>query len=112
MAIRPGDIYESFDFYGTGKHRVLVVSRTELNLGDYVITVMFTSKRLEERKRLPNCVFFPVGSQAGLNEDWVAQCETISQMPSSYLGDHLGHVDDEQMSVINQAINYVIDNVY
>jgi mRNA-degrading endonuclease toxin of MazEF toxin-antitoxin module len=114
MAIRTGDIYASHDFYGAGKHRVVIVSRTSLNSGNYVVTVMFTSKRLEERKKSPTCVFFPRESQPGLVEDCVAQCETISQVPIEYLnlvGGCLGHVDDEKLAEINQAINYVIDNV-
>ena len=114
MAIRPGDIYASYDFYGEGKHRVLVVSREELNLGDYVVTVMFTSKRLQDRKKAPNCVFFAAESQPGLGEECVAQCETISQLPIEYLdliGGCLGRVGDEKLAEVNHAINYVIDNV-
>ncbi len=113
MTFRPGDIYASFDFYGAGKHRVLVVSRADLNDGDYVVTVMFTTKRLSERRQHPNCVYFPAGSQEGLDADCVAQCESISQMPIEYLdleAGCLGHVDDEKMAEINQAINWVIDN--
>src|SRR5579862_478137 len=103
MAIRPGDIFASFDFYGAGKHRVLVVSRTELNEGNYVVTVMFTTKRLDERKLHPSCVFFPAGSQEGLEAECVAQRESISQMPIEYLdveAGPLGHVEDEKMAEI------------
>lgn len=86
--------------------------RTDLNMGSYVVTILFTTKRLEERKKLPNCVFFPLGSQEGLVEDCVAQCETISAMPKHHLADYLGHVNDEMMAEINRAINYMIDNEY
>jgi mRNA-degrading endonuclease toxin of MazEF toxin-antitoxin module len=111
-AFRQGDVYLSYDFYGEGEHLVLVVSREDLNRGNYVVTVMFTSKRLEERKNSPNCVFFPSGDYPWLSEDCVVQAESISQVPHRYL-DHqrglVGRVDEEKMREVILAIGYVLD---
>ena len=55
--IRPGEIFLA-DFEEMEPHPVVVVSREELNPGNWVVAVLITSKRLEERPKQPNCVPF------------------------------------------------------
>lgn len=78
MSLRPGDIFLAFD--GTGNRRpFVVVSREELNRGNYFLAVPFTSTNLSTRQALPNCVFFPRGA-FGLSKDCVAQADALTQL--------------------------------
>jgi mRNA-degrading endonuclease toxin of MazEF toxin-antitoxin module len=58
--IRPGEIFLA-DFEEMEPHPVVVVSREELNRGNWVVAVLITSKRFEERSKQPNCVPFRAG---------------------------------------------------
>lgn len=111
MMFYQGDIYYCFDRGKSTNHRVLIVSREELNRGNYVVTVAFTSKRLKDRKELPNCVFFPAGSQTGLDEDCVMQGESITMTPWTELDVHsglLGRVEEDKMEEVIAAIGDVM----
>jgi mRNA-degrading endonuclease toxin of MazEF toxin-antitoxin module len=60
-----------------GKPRpVLIVSRTEVNGGIYVI-VPFFSEQLAKRKALAQCVFFASG-EFGLEKDCVAKTDEVT----------------------------------
>jgi len=107
---KPGEVY----FADTGtdvRHRVVVVSREELNRGKYVIALIFTSENYELRSRLKNCL--PISKERkGFNEDCVAQAETIG----IYFKDQLDMSEpplttltDEEMQGLIRAIGYVID---
>jgi mRNA-degrading endonuclease toxin of MazEF toxin-antitoxin module len=52
--IRPGEIYLA-DFEEMEPHPVVVVSREELNRGNWVVAVLITSRRFEEPSRHLNC---------------------------------------------------------
>ena len=58
--IRPGEIYLA-DFEEMEPHPVVVVSREELNRGNWVAAVLVTSKRFKERLKQPHCVPFRAG---------------------------------------------------
>ena len=73
--IRPGEIYEA-DFDEMEPHPIVVVSREELNRGNWVVAVLITSQRFEERSRQPNCVPFRAG-EFDLRRDCVAQAESL-----------------------------------
>src|SRR5437764_13034830 len=73
--IEPGAIYMA-DLDVAGKHRIIVVSREELNRGNYVLGVVCTSTRFAVRKTLANCVPFHA-EQFGFTSDCVAQCENM-----------------------------------
>jgi mRNA-degrading endonuclease toxin of MazEF toxin-antitoxin module len=82
--IRPGEIYLA-DFEEMEPHPVVVVSREELNRGNWVAAVLITSKRFEERSKQPHCVPFRAG-QFGLSKDCVAQGESLFFHPARGVG--------------------------
>src|SRR5439155_4836533 len=81
--IEPGDIYMA-DLDIAGRRRVIVVSREDLNRGNYALVVVCTSTRFALRRTLPNCVPFKAG-QFGLAKDCVAQCENMLSIDKSQL---------------------------
>jgi mRNA-degrading endonuclease toxin of MazEF toxin-antitoxin module len=109
---RRGEIYRISDGPHS-EHRVLIVSRDELNQGEYVVTVQFTSRRLSQRKVAPNCVFFPKDSQPGLTEDCVMQGESIAVTYKAHLiGESLGTVKGEKFAEVLAAIGNVLGAHY
>jgi mRNA-degrading endonuclease toxin of MazEF toxin-antitoxin module len=109
--INPGEIYMA-DLNQTYPHPVFVVSREELNRGDYVVAVVITSARFAVRSQLPNCVPFRAG-EFGLTKDCVAQAETITNIPTDQLdlaGGPVGTLDDMRMRDLVRAIGNVISS--
>ncbi len=109
--IRPGEIYVA-DFPGAGPHRVIVVSREELNRGSYALGVICTSARFVVRSTLPNCVPFRAG-EFGFIADCVAQCENILSVEKSQLdlaAGPVGRLDDLALRNVIKAIGYVIES--
>jgi mRNA-degrading endonuclease toxin of MazEF toxin-antitoxin module len=100
--IRPGEIYRA-DFDEMDPHPVVVVSREELNRGNWVAAVLITSKRFEERSRQPHCVPFRAG-EFGLTRDCVAQCESLFSIRRQELGDHIGTLDGERWRSLVKAL--------
>lgn len=109
MVPRPGEIY--WAYVGDGeRHRVIVVSREELNRGDYFVGVLLTSSRLETRWNLPNCVPFRAGRH-GLSKDCVAQGESITFLNRSDIdweAGPIGTLDDNDRRDVIRAIGHVI----
>ena len=111
MAIRPGEIYFA-DIGGDERHRLVVVSREELNRGKYIVAVPFTSTKLEERRTLPQCVEFQTG-EFGLTKNCIARADNISFVDVGLLDlieGVVGIVDEERMRDLIQAIGYVIES--
>jgi mRNA-degrading endonuclease toxin of MazEF toxin-antitoxin module len=107
--IEPGEIYMA-DLDIAGKHRIIVVSREDLNRGNWVLGIMCTSTRFAVRKTLANCVPFQAG-QFGFTTDCVAQCENVLSVHKSQLaGAPLGKLDDVNMREIIKAVGYVMDS--
>jgi mRNA-degrading endonuclease toxin of MazEF toxin-antitoxin module len=100
--IRPGEIYLA-DFEEMEPHPVLVVSREELNRGNWVAAVLIASKRFDERSKLPHCVPIRAG-EFGLTMDCVAQGESLFSMRREDLGEHLGTLDDERWRDLVRAL--------
>ena len=92
--IQRGEIYLA-DFDEMEPHPVVVVSREELNRGNWVAAVLITSKRFEERSKQPHCLQFGAG-EFGLSRDCVAQGESLFSIRRAELGDHLGTLDEER----------------
>ena len=109
MPFQPGEIYLAFA--GGDKYRpVLIVSREELNQGNYVVAIPFTSTHFETRSKLPNCVPFHAG-EFGLDKDSVAQAEAISAIHKDDFDLQTGviaTVDEEKMREVTKAIGYLI----
>ena len=97
-----GEIYLA-DFDEMEPHPVVVVSREELNRGNWVAAVLITSKRFEERSKQPHCVPFQAG-EFGLSMNCVAQGESLFSIRREELGDHLGTLDDERWRILVKAL--------
>src|SRR5689334_5989659 len=86
-----------------------LISREDLNQGDYLTVVPFTTRNLEARRGLPNCVPFNRG-EFGLTKDCVAQCEAIQYLPKAEIARGPdGPIDDERLRAVVLAIGYVVD---
>jgi|SRR5579884_701525 len=111
MSFEPGDVYLFNE--GDDKQRpVLIVSREELNRGNYVVAVPFTTRNLDIRRSLPNCVAFNQG-EFGLDKNCVAQAEAITLFRKEEFDLERGvvaRVDDEKMRDVIKAIGYVISS--
>ena len=107
LELRPGEIYMAFD--GSGKQRpFVVVSRGELNRGNYFLAVPFTTARLEERRNLPNCVSFPRGA-FGLDRECAAQTDALTQLQKSDLStpiERVGTLSSTYYLRLVEAISY------
>jgi mRNA-degrading endonuclease toxin of MazEF toxin-antitoxin module len=108
LMITPGEIYVA----GTdaGIRPVVVVSREELNRGNWIVAVLITSARFSSRSSLPHCVPFRAG-EFGLAKDCVAQAETISYIAIADLDldqGVLGVLDEVRMRALIKAIGNVI----
>jgi mRNA-degrading endonuclease toxin of MazEF toxin-antitoxin module len=109
--IRPGEIYMA-DFGQAGPHPVIVVSREDLNRGNYALVVVCTSARFAVRSQLPNCVPFRAG-EFGLTADCVAQCENMLSIDKSQLDlvtGPIGVLGDVALRDVIKAIGYVIES--
>jgi mRNA-degrading endonuclease toxin of MazEF toxin-antitoxin module len=109
--IEPGEIYLA-DLDIAGRRPVIVVSREDLNRGNYVLVAICTSARFALRKTLPNCVPFQAG-EFGFSTDCVAQCENILSLPVINLDlaqGPLGKLDDISLRAVIRAIGHVLDS--
>lgn len=109
--IRPGEVYMA-DFAQAGPHPIIVISREDLNRGNYALAVVCTSSRYALRSALPNCVPFRAG-QFGFAVDCVAQCENILSIELSQLdlvAGPVGILDDATLRDVIKAIGYVIES--
>ena len=100
--IRPGEIYQA-DFEEMEPHPIVVVSREELNRGTWIVAVLITSKRFEERSRQPNCVPFKAG-EFGLSRECVAQAESLFSIRRMELGELLGTLDHDRWRELVKAL--------
>lgn len=100
--IHAGEIYTA-EFEAMEPHPVVVISREELNRVRWVAALLITSKRFEERSRLPNCLAFRAG-EFGLTVDCVAQAETVFSIRREELLDHIGTLDPERWRDLVRAV--------
>jgi mRNA-degrading endonuclease toxin of MazEF toxin-antitoxin module len=109
--IKPGEIYLA-DFPQAGRHPVIIVSREDLNRGNYALGVVCTSTRFAIRRTLPNCVPFQAG-QFGFTADCVAQCENMLSIEKAQLdlaAGPIGMLDDSSLRDVIKAIGHVIES--
>jgi mRNA-degrading endonuclease toxin of MazEF toxin-antitoxin module len=100
--ISPGEIYLA-DFEEMEPHPIIVVTREELNRGNWVAAVLITSKRFAERSKQSHCVVFRAGG-FGLDKDRVAQAESLFSVRRDDLGEHIGTLDDERWRELVKAV--------
>lgn len=109
MTVRPGEIYLLFE--DEGKQRpAIVISREELNRGDYLLVVPLTTSRLKIRERLPNTVLLK-HSKYGISKDSIAQAEMISYIRKDYMlltEGPIGVLDNETFRSLVRAVGYVM----
>jgi mRNA-degrading endonuclease toxin of MazEF toxin-antitoxin module len=108
--IHPGEIYLAETDSGT--RPVVIVSREELNRGNWVVGVLITSARFSHRSALPHCVPLQAG-EFGLVRDCVAQAETISYIAVSDLDPDagvIGVLDASRMRALIKAIGHVLSS--
>jgi mRNA-degrading endonuclease toxin of MazEF toxin-antitoxin module len=113
MSPKPGEVYWAL-MEGPEPRPLIVVSREELNRGDYVVAVPVTSRSFGERRRLPNSVAFRAG-QFGLTKDCVAQAEAIAQVAKDELDldtGPVGALDGTTLRELLKAIGYVLRTEY
>ncbi|MGA7496007.1 MAG: type II toxin-antitoxin system PemK/MazF family toxin [Isosphaeraceae bacterium] len=106
--INPGEIYLAHT--DAGVRPAVVVSREELNRGNWVVAVLITSAKFSLRSTLPHCVPFRAG-EFGLDMDCTAQAETISYIAVADLDldqGILGILDEERTRALIKAIGHVI----
>ena len=92
-------------------HQVIIVSQQKFNRGNFVVAVPSTSKRVELRRGLPNCVHFESDTY-GFSVPTVAQCEGISLIRKEYIdlsSGPLATLAEADVPRLVQAIGEVID---
>jgi mRNA-degrading endonuclease toxin of MazEF toxin-antitoxin module len=108
--IQPGEIYME-DFDQTYPHPVVVVSREELNRGDYVVAAVITSTKFAVRSKLANCVPLLAGT-FGMTKDCVIQGETVGPIPTDQLdlaNGPISQLDGVTLRDVVRAIGYVME---
>jgi mRNA-degrading endonuclease toxin of MazEF toxin-antitoxin module len=108
--MEPGEIY--WADVGTGRRPVIVVSREDLNRGNYTVVVLCTTQRFAIRSKLPNCVSFDVGD-FGMPTACVAQCEANYALEKGEIdaaSGRIGKLDDRRLRDVIKAIGHVIDS--
>jgi mRNA-degrading endonuclease toxin of MazEF toxin-antitoxin module len=109
--IQPGEIYLA-DLPPGQQHRVVVVSREDLNRGKYVIAALITSQKFAARSVLANCVPLKTG-RFGLTQDSVVQGESAGPIRIARLdvvAGPLAKLDDLTLRDVIKAIGYVLDS--
>ena len=109
--IKPGEIYLA-DFPQVGRHPVIVISREDLNRGNYALVVVCTSARFALRQTFPNCVPFQAG-QFGFTTDCVAQCENMLSIEKAQLdlaSGPVGVLDAIALRDVIKAVGYVLES--
>src|SRR5947209_6416538 len=94
-----------------GKPRpVLIVSRTELNGGRYLIVAPFYGEQLEKRSRWKQCVLFKNG-EFGLEKDCVLKADEVTLLKFCDLriaDGPVGEIDENRMKDVSAAIAYAL----
>ena len=94
----------------SGPQPGIVVSSERYNRGLYVLVVLCTATRFDERSRMPSCVPFRAG-ECGFTKDCVAQCERVTLLRKADLdSDIVGILDTSRMRDVIRAIGLVMDS--
>lgn len=109
MVLKPGELYWGL-VHDAKPRPLVVVSREELNRGDWVTIVPLTSANFEQRSRLPTCVAFRAG-ESNLPVNCVAQADAITILTKSDLlleRGRIGFLSDEAHRDLIRAIGIVL----
>ena len=94
----------------TKKRPVIVVSRDNLNQGNYVVVVPCYSQDVDRRARFPNNVVLEKG-EGGLTKRCVCRTDQITYIDKKLIDwahDKLGRLTSNRMDEIVKAIRWVI----
>lgn len=108
--IRPGEIY--YAETDAGRRPVVVVSREDLNRGNWIVAVLITSARFAFRSTLEHSVPLLAG-EFGMTKDCVVQAETISYIAAADLDQDqgpIGVLDTARMREVIRAIGHVLES--
>jgi len=108
--MEPGELY--WADLPVGRRPIVIVSREDLNRGNYVVAVLCTTANFALRSTLPNCVPLHPG-EFGLSQDCVAQCEAITFVDKQDLdtvAGVIGTLDDAKMREVIHALGHVFDS--
>ena len=109
--IQPGEISMA-DVPPGQQHRVVIVSREDLNRGKSILAALITSQKFAVRSTLPNCIPLRAG-QFSLTQDSVVQGESAGPIRVARLdlaGGPLARLDDLTFREVIKAIGYVLDS--
>jgi mRNA-degrading endonuclease toxin of MazEF toxin-antitoxin module len=107
---RRGQIYRRKSDEVGKPRRVLVVSRTELNGGFYVVVAPFYGEQVEKRAKWPQCVHFQNG-EFGLDKECVLKADEVTLLKFSDLRiseGPVGEVDESRMKDVSRALAYAL----
>lgn len=104
----PGEIYDVVDTHQQERHPYVVVSRPELNYGDYCTVVPTTSRRFAERREFAYCVSFMRG-EFGLTKNCVVRADQVVTIKKHRLiRPSRGRLSVEAREALVAAIGYAI----
>lgn len=106
-----GDVHTFRDSRGKAEpvHRpVLVVSRQQLNAGDFVIVAEFTSEQLEKRKSQDFCVYVPKG-EGNLPRDCVVNLSNLTKMRRAEFTSYVGTLPADILAEVDNALKWVLE---
>lgn len=110
-SLQYGEVYR-LKHDAVGKPRpFVVVSRNELNRGNTVIGIPFSSNNLAKKRQQPSCAFFAQG-EGGLTADCVAMTSEIATVFLSniqFSAGPLGTFDDAQMERLFEALKWSLN---
>lgn len=114
MDIRRGDIVyldlEPIKGSETGERRPSLVIQNDVN-NEYapttIIAVITSRRRLEKKKKHPTHVWIDKG-KGGLKKDSIIQCEQIRTIDKSRTIKKIGHLDDDFMQKVEEAIGIIL----
>jgi len=114
MDIRRGDIVyvdlEPIKGSETGKKRPCLVIQNDVN-NEYapttIIAVITSRRRLEKKKKYPTHVWINKG-EGGLTIDSIIQCEQIRTVDKSRIIKKIGHLDDDFLEKVEEAIRIIL----
>lgn len=94
----------------TGKKRpCLVIQNNVINehAPTTIIAVITSKRRLENKKKYPTHVWIDKG-EGNLTQDSIIQCEQIRTIDKRRIIKKIGHLDDDFMQKVEEAIEIVL----
>lgn len=94
----------------TGKKRPCLIIQNNIN-NKYapatIIAVITSKRRLENKKKYPTHVWINKG-EGGLTIDSIIQCEQIRTIDKSRIIKKIGHLNDDFMQKVEEAIKIIL----